>query len=62
VLAAQKEGDLNIKLPSDVILFSYYSRTCDPAVDYLKQYSKMNDDEIVQHMLQVAFQGFRTPF
>ena len=42
VVAAQKAGELNAALPSDVILFSYYARTCDPAVDYLLKFSKMN--------------------
>ena len=57
VLAAQKQGDLNPNLPSDVILFSYYSRTCDPAVDYLQTFSKMDKAQIVNHMIQVAFSG-----
>eukprot|EP01037_Dinobryon_pediforme_P019286 gene19286-19680_t len=35
VLAGQKAGELNADLPSDVILFSYYARSCDPAVEYL---------------------------
>jgi len=59
VQAAQKSGELDPDLPCDVILFSYYSRTCDPAVEYLQKFSKMNHDDIVRHMLQVAFQGFR---
>lgn len=59
VLAAQKSGDFNPDLPPDVILYSYYSRTCDPAVDYLLKFSKMKNDDIVTHMLQVAFQGFK---
>jgi len=59
VQAAQKAGDLDPKLPCDVILFSYYSRTCDPAVEYLQKFSKMNNEDIVNYMLQVAFQGFR---
>ncbi|ASU37569.1 TetR family transcriptional regulator [Herbaspirillum sp. meg3] len=58
VLAAQKNGELNNSLPSDVILFSYYARTCDPAVEYLQQFSKMKSDDIVRHMLQVSFDGF----
>ncbi|TDR27834.1 TetR/AcrR family transcriptional regulator [Hydromonas duriensis] len=57
VLAAQKQGTLNPDLPSDVILFSYYSRTCDPAVEYLQTFSKMDKAQIVEHMLQVAFSG-----
>jgi len=58
VQAAQKNGELNPALPSDVILFSYYARTCDPAVEYLQRFSKMNNDDVVRHMLQVAFDGF----
>jgi hypothetical protein len=57
VKQGQKEGLLNKELPSDVILFSYYARTCDPAVEFLAKFSKMSEDDIVQHMLTVAFKG-----
>ncbi|MDE2429264.1 MAG: helix-turn-helix transcriptional regulator [Burkholderiales bacterium] len=60
VLAAQKNGELDNTLPSDVILYSYYARTCDPAVEYLQKFSKMDNESIVTCMLQVAFQGFKT--
>ncbi|MBC8982386.1 TetR/AcrR family transcriptional regulator [Pseudomonas lurida] len=56
---AQRQGLLSRDLPTDVILFSYYARTCDPAVDYLQKYSKMTTDDIVRHMLKVALEGFR---
>jgi len=59
VVAAQKAGEFDAALPSDVILYSYYARTCDPAVEYLQTFSKMNHEDIVAHMLQVAFHGFR---
>lgn len=59
VVAAQKAGELDPSLPSDVILFSYYARTCDPAVEYLQKFSKMDNESIVAHMLQVTFHGFR---
>jgi len=59
VLEAQKKADLNPALPSDVILFSYYARTCDPAVEYLQKFSKMPDEEIVRYILQVSFAGMR---
>lgn len=57
VKQGQKDGTLNAELPSDVILFSYYARTCDPAVEFLSKFSKMSDDDIVRHMLTVAFKG-----
>lgn len=57
VIAAQKNGDLSRSLSSDVILFSYYARSCDPAVEYLQRFSKMDRDLIVENMLRVCFQG-----
>ena len=59
VQQAHRDGQLNAALPTDVILFSYYARTCDPSVEFLQKFSKMSDDDIVQHMLQVSFEGFR---
>ncbi|QNM95321.1 TetR/AcrR family transcriptional regulator [Chitinimonas koreensis] len=57
VKLAKKQGELRQDLPDDVILFSYYARTCDPAVEYLRMYAKMGEDEIVGHMLRVFFEG-----
>ena len=57
---AKKAGELDPSLPDDVILFSYYARTCDPAVEYLQLYSKLGTDEIVEHMLKVCFEGMRS--
>ncbi|CAG2161000.1 TetR/AcrR family transcriptional regulator [Cupriavidus numazuensis] len=54
---AKKTGELDGELPDDVILFSYYSRTCDPAVEYLRLYGKMDDQQIVAYMLDVCFRG-----
>lgn len=59
VKQAQQQGLLNAQLPSDVILFSYYARTCDPAVEYLQKFSKMSADDIVSNMLKVCFEGLR---
>jgi AcrR family transcriptional regulator len=58
VKQGQEQGLLNRELPTDVILFSYYARTCDPAVEYLQTFSKMTTDDIVRHMLKVSFEGF----
>lgn len=57
VSTAKKAGALDASLPDDVILFSYYSRTCDPAVEYLRIYAKLDDEAIVSHMLDVCFGG-----
>ncbi|KAF0813066.1 Biofilm operon icaADBC HTH-type negative transcriptional regulator IcaR [Andreprevotia sp. IGB-42] len=57
VQAGKKAGELRSDLPDDVILFSYYARTCDPAVEYLRLYSKMDTEAIIAHMLGVCFDG-----
>ncbi|MDH5859057.1 TetR/AcrR family transcriptional regulator [Lampropedia aestuarii] len=57
VQQGQKAGELRKELPADVILYSFYARTCDPAVEYLRLYAKMSDDDIVKHMLSVCFSG-----
>ena len=60
VQAAKKAGHLRADLPDEVILFSYYARTCDPAVDYLQIYAKLDNETIVKHMLSVCFDGVGT--
>lgn len=57
VVEAKSAGDLDSNLPDEVILFSYYARTCDPAIEYLRIYAKMDDQAIVSHMLDVCFHG-----
>ena len=61
VQAAKKAGQLRSDLPDDVVLFSYYARTCDPAVESLRLYTKMDTEAIVAHMLSVCFEGLRPP-
>lgn len=61
VQQGKKAGELRSELPDDVIVFTYYARTCDPAIDYLRQYTKMDEDDIVQHMLSVCFDGIMQP-
>jgi AcrR family transcriptional regulator len=61
VKEAQKRKEIDASLPADVVLFSYYARTCDPAVEYLQSFSKMSQDDIVRYMMQVAFHGYGAP-
>jgi len=54
---AKAQGALRSELPDPVILFSFYARTCDPTVDYLRMFTKMDDAAIVEHLLAVFFRG-----
>ena len=58
VIAAQKNNELNSSLPIDVILISYYARTCDPTIEHLQIFSQMSHDDIIENMLHVTFKGF----
>ena len=58
---AKKLGELRNDLPDDVILFSFYARSCDPAVEYLKLYSKLDNDAIIEHMISGCFDGLANP-
>ncbi len=52
-------GKLRADLPDEVILLSFYARTCDPAIDFLKRGGSMDDETIVQSMLKLFFDGVR---
>jgi len=54
---AKALGQLRQDLPDAVILFSYYARTCDPTVEYLQLYAKMEKDAILAHLIEVFFRG-----
>ncbi len=61
VREAKARGQLRNDLPDAVILFSYYARTCDPTVDYLRLYAKMADQAILEHLIDVFFRGICRP-
>lgn len=54
---AKAAGEIRTDLPTDVLLYAYYSRTCDPAVDYMKDFGHYSNDEIVSHMQAMIFTG-----
>jgi AcrR family transcriptional regulator len=58
---AQRDGRLSAALPSEVIVFSIYARTCDPSVDYLKMTRHYTDAQIVDYLLTAAFEGVAAP-
>jgi len=58
---AKSAGQLRQDLPDAVILFSYYARTCDPTVEYLQLYAKMDKDAILENLIKVFFRGVCQP-
>ena len=60
VRAAQSQGVIDPGAPAEVVLFSIYARTCDPAVEYLKMTGNYSDREIADHLVRIAFDGITT--
>ncbi len=56
---ARGEGAIRADLPTDVVLFTVYARSCDPTVDYLRLNEQYDDDKVVDFMLSTCFDGLK---
>jgi TetR/AcrR family transcriptional regulator, regulator of autoinduction and epiphytic fitness len=57
IVAAQKAGHLNRKLPPEVILYTLFARACDPVLSLLKASSNHSDEQIIEILLSTCFDG-----
>lgn len=57
IAAAQQAGTISPHLPREVVLLSLYSRTCDPAIDYLQLFGTLSNERILEAMVAVCFEG-----
>jgi TetR/AcrR family transcriptional regulator, regulator of autoinduction and epiphytic fitness len=57
IVAAQKAGHLNRKLPPEVVLFTLYARACDPVLSLLKAGGNFDDELIVEMLVSTCFDG-----
>ncbi len=55
--AAQENGSLNKALPPILVLYTLYSRACDPVLEFMKAGGQYSDDEIVEWVLTTCFNG-----
>lgn len=58
VAAARTEGALNPLVPDDVLVYTLYSRACDPTVEFLLRDKRLSHDQIVVSMVQATIGGF----
>lgn len=54
---AKKDGAIRSDLPTEVVLFTIYARSCDPSVDYLKMMGQYSDVQIIDFLLSTCFDG-----
>lgn len=54
---AKRDGDINVNVADDVIVYTLYARSCDPTIDYLRRDGKLSDEQIVEAMVEATFHG-----
>lgn len=57
IIAAQQAGQLDPSLPPEVLLYTVYSRACDPVLSMLKASENHTDEQIIQMLLSTCFHG-----
>ncbi len=59
ILQAQADGDIDPKLPPEVVLYTIYARACDPVPGVLKAGGNFSDEQIVELVLSTCMNGLR---
>ncbi len=57
--AAQASGSLNPALPPILVLYSVYSRACDPVLEFMKSSGLYSNEDIVEFVVITCFNGLR---
>ena len=60
IVAAQKAGTLNPRLPAVAVLYTLYARACDPVLEFLKIGGQHSSAEIIDMVLSTCFDGLKT--
>ena len=58
--AAQKDGSLSSKVLPLVVMYTLYSRACDPVLEFLKASGLYSDADIVDMVMGTCFDGLNT--
>jgi AcrR family transcriptional regulator len=56
---SRTEGAIRKDLPTYVVLFTIYARSCDPTLDYLRSGELYNDEQVIEFLLSTCFDGLR---
>ncbi len=54
---ARAEGAIRADLPTEVVLFTVYARSCDPTLDYLRMNEQYSDEQVIGFLLSTCFDG-----
>jgi TetR/AcrR family transcriptional regulator, regulator of autoinduction and epiphytic fitness len=59
IVQAQADADIDPTLPPEVVLYTIFARACDPVPGFLKAGGQYGDEQIVELMLRICFDGLR---
>jgi AcrR family transcriptional regulator len=54
---AREDGDIAARFSEAFLLYHFYSRSCDPTLEYLRAGGTLSDEEIIEHMVAATFEG-----
>lgn len=58
--AAQSQGQINPTLPPLLVLYTLYSRACDPVLEFMRASGLHSDKEIIDMVVMTCFDGLNT--
>ena len=61
IVQAQAAGDIDAKLPPEVVLYTIFARACDPVPALLKAAGQHSDAQIVDWVLSTCLHGLHGP-
>lgn len=61
IVQAQTDKDIDATLPPEVVLYTLFARACDPVPGFLQAGGQFSDEQIVELMLRLCFDGLRGP-
>ncbi len=54
---ARAQGAIRADLPTEVVLFTIYARSCDPTLDYLRINEQYDDQQVIGFLMSTCFDG-----
>ena len=56
---AKSDGAIRKYLPTEVVLFTIYARSCDPTLDYLRIGDQYSEDQVIEFLMSTCFNGLQ---
>jgi TetR/AcrR family transcriptional regulator of autoinduction and epiphytic fitness len=57
ITAAQTEGQIDPKLPPELVLYTLFARACDPVLGLLRAGGQYSDEQVIEMLLSTCFNG-----